>query len=69
MIIIDRFEEDKAVLETDAGFITVDRNVLPIEAREGDVLVFDGTGYFIDEKKRNNREKHIRSLVNDLFND
>lgn len=69
MIIIDRFEENKAVLETDGRFITVDKSSLPAEAREGDVLSFDGAVYAIDEKARNKREKRIRSLVNDLFND
>ena len=41
MIIIDRFEEDLAVLETDDGMINVERSLLPENAAEGDVLTYN----------------------------
>lgn len=46
MIIIDRFEGEKAVLETDDGMRDVDRALLPGEAREGDVLTEKDDGSF-----------------------
>ena len=64
MIIIDRFEENKAVLEIDGKAVVVDRTSLPDEAHEGDVLVFA-----VDKSAKNDREERIKSLVNDLFND
>lgn len=46
MIIIDRFEGEKAVLETDSGMRVVDRLQLPRAAREGDVLIEKDDGSF-----------------------
>ncbi len=45
MMIVDRFEDKLAVLETDDGMVTVSRELLPADAREGDVLrqAADGT--------------------------
>ena len=39
MIIIDRFEMRFAILETDDGMVSVPREQLPPEAKEGDILI------------------------------
>lgn len=49
MIVIDRFEGSLAVLETDNGNITLSRELLPDTAREGDILVYSGGRYIVDE--------------------
>lgn len=48
MIIIDRFEETFAVLETDSGFIDVPQINLPKGAKEGDLLIQTPDGYLVD---------------------
>jgi hypothetical protein len=37
---VDRFEEDLAVLSVDGGQQTIERRLLPEDAREGDVIDF-----------------------------
>ena len=48
MMIIDRFEENFAVLETDNGMDIVPRTALPANAKEGDLLCETAQGYTID---------------------
>ena len=45
MIIIDRFEGDYAVLETDDGMMNIHRGHLPSSAREGDALSSSNGGF------------------------
>ncbi len=61
-VIIDRFEEDKVVLYTEKGMMVLDRNVLPDEIKEGDVLEYNDEKYILcpgitEEKKKNNISK------------
>lgn len=67
MIIIDRFEGNLAVLETDDGMINVERSLLPENAAEGDVLVYDGS-WTVDtaatEQRRERTKKRLKRLMN-----
>lgn len=49
MMILDRFEDKLAVLETDGGMVTVSRELLPADAREGDVLRQAADGTYISD--------------------
>ena len=40
MTVIDRFEDNIAVLEADGEMVEIPREKLPAEAREGDILNF-----------------------------
>lgn len=63
-VIIDRFEGNYAVVETeDKVFYNIDRNLL-VDAKEGDVI--DIIINVEETKKRNN---NISNLVNKLFED
>jgi hypothetical protein len=62
MIIIDRFEEDKAILEIGDEFITIPRSVLPKEAKEGDVL-----NIVIDADETTARRDKIETMMKKLF--
>lgn len=66
MIIIDRFEGDIAVLETDSGMLEVSRILIPDNAREGDVLNREGGAYTIDAEATDARRMAIRSKFNAL---
>lgn len=69
MIIIDRFEGDIAVLETDGGMIELNRFYLPENAAEGDVLVHDGGEWYIDRETTENRRNQIREKLRRLMGD
>ncbi|MBQ8961679.1 MAG: DUF3006 domain-containing protein [Ruminococcus sp.] len=47
MIVIDRFEGEYAVLETDEGMMNVHRGHLPSSAREGDALSYSNGGFSV----------------------
>ncbi len=65
---VDRFEGDKAVLECENGdFITLDKTSLPKNIQEGDVLNFNVNSYFLDAEETAKRKKHIKSLMDSLF--
>ena len=67
MIILERFEGDIAVLETDDGIANVSRTELPEEACDGDVLVFSGDCWSIDREKTDERRAAMRSRMRRLI--
>lgn len=67
MIIIDRFEDGKAVLETDSGMQTISRELLPDEANEGDVVIFENGIYFIDRQLTDERRKAMEEKLRRLL--
>lgn len=66
MTVIDRFEGDLAVLETDSGMKVLPRDQLPNEACEGDILEFVGSRYIIDEAATAERRRRILSKFKKL---
>ena len=62
MIIVDRFEGDKAVLEVDTGHVNIPISNLPKGAKEGDVLRF-----VIDADETKNRKQRIDGMMDRLF--
>jgi hypothetical protein len=64
VLIIDRFEGEFAVIETDNGIINIPRADIPAAAKEGDVLVLG-----LDKKGTNERKQHIDGMMNKLFKD
>lgn len=67
MIIIDRFEGGKAVLETDSGMQVINRELLPAQANEGDVLIAENGSYFIDRKSTDERRKSMEEKLRRLL--
>jgi hypothetical protein len=62
--IIDRFEEESAVLEDDAmNMKIVKRSLIDKSAKEGDSLIFDGRKYLTTTGEN---ETRIRSKFNKL---
>jgi len=62
MLIIDRFEGDYAVVETDKGVVNIPRADIPATAKEGDVLVIS-----ISESATGERKKEIDDMMGRLF--
>ena len=64
MLVIDRFEGDCAVVETERGLINIPRADLPMDAKEGDTLRL-----ILDADETVARKKRIDGLMHDLFKD
>ena len=64
MLIIDRFEGNYAIIETDDRAIDIPKSDLPADAKEGDVLRL-----IIDADKSTLRKKNIEDRMNKLFKD
>lgn len=65
-MIIDRFEGDIAVVETDSGMLDIVRDLLPENTSEGDVIVQTDGGYIIDEQATAERRKAIAERLRRL---
>ena len=64
MFIIDRFEEDWVVLEFDRKTFQLPRQLVPPEAREGDVILIKVS---VDADATSKLKKEINILANRLF--
>jgi len=68
--IIDRFEDDYAVLEqTDGEMVEILRSKIPVEAKEGDVLTKLNDSYIINAEETDQLRKEIEILMDELFVD
>lgn len=67
MTIIDRFENNKAVLETDGGMIEIERSQLPENAREGDVIIENNGVWSVDIPETEKRRSDMRELMKRLM--
>ena len=55
--IIDRFEGEYAVMEFEDGYKNIPRQMLPPEAREGDVLVLKDENWMVDPEATSKRKE------------
>ncbi|EKX81427.1 hypothetical protein CFSAN001628_000345 [Clostridium botulinum CFSAN001628] len=56
--IIDRFEENFAIIELeDKKMINIDKNIIPKKAKEGDVINIEGDIITLNEKERERLKK------------
>ena len=68
MLIIDRIEGDKAIVETSEGHIDVALGDIEGKARDGAVLTDRGSGkYAVDEAKTKERSDRASSRTKSLF--
>jgi len=65
--IIDRFEGTFAVVELENGEMkNIKRKLVPMEAKEGDVLII-GENITIDHEETEKRRKNIEKLTEDMW--
>ncbi|MFW6008366.1 MAG: DUF3006 domain-containing protein [archaeon] len=62
MLIIDRFEGDKAVVESSGGAFEINKSEIPNNAKEGDVLKI-----IVDNEETSTRRQTIKELSKELF--
>ncbi len=67
MLIIERFEDDKAVIEDGDSHFSIDRDRLPHNAKEGDVIALKDGIYVVDRDTTNERRRRITELQNSLW--
>ena len=67
MIVVDRFEGDYAVLETDSGMIDVEKSCLADDIREGDVIIETENGYIKDYNTTQQKHKKMIALRDKLM--
>ncbi len=64
-VVIDRIEEDMAVVETDDGSLyDIPKNLIPSDAKEGDVLLIE-----VDKDSTIDREQEIVDLMDDVWDE
>ena len=67
--VIDRFEGEFAVMEFADGYKNISRQMLPDEAREGDVLIFQDEQWRVDKGATRNSKEKIEKLAEELWED
>ncbi|QQZ10199.1 DUF3006 domain-containing protein [Heyndrickxia vini] len=68
--IIDRFEDEIAVCETEKGtMIDIKKSALPSNVQTGDVLTVVDGHFQIDHKSTQNKKKEITKLMNEIWDD
>ncbi len=67
MLIVDRIEENTAVIEDGDGRFEVPRKALGADVREGDVVVLQNEKYIRDENGSEERRKKIIEMQNNLW--
>lgn len=67
--VIDRFEGEFALCESinDNKIINVKKEILPLNAKEGNVVKYDGNRYIIDFEKSKIMNKKIKKITDDLW--
>ncbi|QJD88086.1 DUF3006 domain-containing protein [Cohnella herbarum] len=65
--VIDRFEDETAVIEVDGTTRDFPRASLPNEAKVGDVVVIDNGEIRLDRQDTSKRNSEINRLMDELF--
>ena len=65
--VIDRFEGEYAVLETEGGMTEIHRAHLPGAAREGDVVYYSCGGWSVDREETEKLRRKNSERLNRLF--
>lgn len=67
MVILERYEGEFAVIETDGKMENIDRNLIAENTKEGSVLIKKEGIYYPDEQKTKARRQKIVELQDSLF--
>lgn len=67
MTIVDRFENNIAVLEIDGEITEIERSLLPENVREGDILTENNGVWSVDVEATEKRRTEMRELMKRLM--
>ncbi|MCF6461337.1 DUF3006 domain-containing protein [Clostridium sp. Cult3] len=65
--IIDRFEEDKVLLELKDGVLSFDRELFPEDVKEGDVVEYIDNKFIIRVEETLERKNYINKMFESLI--
>lgn len=65
--VIDRFEDNIVVIETEGTTIDVPKARLPHDAKVGDTVIIDGEDIRVIPEDTKKRKREIDALMNELF--
>ncbi len=69
LVIVDRFEGNFAICECeDRSMIEIEKEKLPKEAKEGDVLRIENDVITVDIEETKKRKERIEALLKDMWN-
>ena len=67
-VTVDRFEGDFAICEKDdRTMIQIEKSRLPDTVREGDIIVVEDEGIYLDAAATKERKSRIEGLMKDLW--
>lgn len=66
MLIIERITAEIAIIEGDDGNFEINKNALPKNAREGDVIIKTNNSYIIDREETAKRRERIKQLYDKI---
>lgn len=67
---VERIEENIAIIEFDNTFFEIDLKDLPVDIKEGDILIKDESGSFvIDTESTQQIKSKLFELQNSLFDE
>ena len=65
---VDRFEENIAIIELeDRSTTNITKDKLPIDIKEGDIVIFSDNKISIDKEETKKRKQEIHNLMDKLF--
>lgn len=68
--IVDRFENEHAICESNGIFVSIPSCLLPPEAREGDIIVSaDNESFIIDKTATAKKREAVRALMDSFIED
>lgn len=66
--VIDRIEENIAICEDENGqIVELSLEKLPLNVKEGSIIIEENSTYIIDEKATENKRKEIKKRMNNLW--
>jgi Protein of unknown function (DUF3006) len=69
-VVIDRFEGDFVVCEKeDRTILNINKRDVPVDSKEGDILVIDGDIIKIDSAETGKRKKSVQELSDNIWQD
>jgi hypothetical protein len=67
MAIIDRFEGELVVVEMEGVIRNIDRGAIPVDAHEGDAIVFINNKWTVDPEATKRRRQAFQALADELW--
>jgi hydrogenase maturation factor len=67
--VVDRFEGDIAVIEIGGETRDIPLKALPDNVQVGDIIIFDGKSARIDHEETAKKEREIKKLMDEVWED